>query len=380
MAASRPLASCGALWVRNDAVTSGLILFLPADPDAPIGWARLDAGVIVDTGDQFEGDATGPVVTAIVPAAVTGIDWISLPDFPQAQRDAAARELIADRLIKGDAPLHIVTGQAEDESGRRPVAWVEEQLIDHHLARLKALGITPEALVPAQLAVAAPEVGFVEARIGSEQILRGACLAFCADDALREALLGGAEPVRLTEQQRDAALIRVADDPPLNLITGRFAPKRSWGVGGKFGRQIALLAAALVGLTLLIPHVQNWQMNRAASRLEAETAASAAALFPGSGDPAGQLKAAIVARRGGGAGFLPTLAAVSGAVSSTANVELTALRFAADGTLETTIRATNDAEAAEVRRKIEAAGFTVETGAETQNQGRSLQSIKVRGS
>jgi general secretion pathway protein L len=371
--------------VKNETVSGPLILFLPIDPGGAIGWARIADGVIVGAGDAFVEDEVAldknaAECVAVVPAMQTGIDWISLPDLPQAQRDAAARELMADAMIGGAQALHVVTGLAENEFGLRPVAWVEEAIVDNWLARLAELGLEVTALIPAQLALADPGQGLVEATLGSELIIRGPQVAWLSDSILNDALSGGVKPTPLTERQRDAGLLKMLDCPPLNLIAGRFAPKRSWALGFGNGRRLALLAAALVGLSLFIPHAQNWQLNRAAARLEAETSAAAAILYPESGDPAAQLRATITARRGGGAGFLPTLNAVIAAVSSTTNVELTGLRFFVDGTLETTIRATNAAESAEVRRKIEASGFVVETGVETMNQGRLLQSIKVRGS
>jgi type II secretion system protein L len=359
-------------------MAGALLLFLPAEHDDSIAWVRVTEGVIAGTGDAFAlGEGEGEVV-AVAPAAHVGIDWINLPDMPQAQRDAAARELLADQLIDGGQTLHLVTGSGEVESTLRPVAWVDDQLMEDWLARLSSLGVVPTALIPAQLLVPVPDVGCVEARIGQEDIVRSGHAAWLSDPALNGVLMGEEMPTRVSERQRDSGLLRMLDAVPLNMMAGRFAPRRSWSFAQ--GRRLALLAAGLAFVTLLIPIVQNWQINRAAARLEAETAQAAAQMFPASGDPAAQLTTAITARRGGGAGFLPTLSAISAAASSTANVELTGLRFSADGTLETTVRATNAAEAAAVRNKIEARGFVVETGAETTNQGRLLQTIRVRGS
>jgi general secretion pathway protein L len=360
-------------------VTDTLILILPADPEGPVAWARAEAGAIVGTGQDFDGEESDCEVIALTPAAQTALDWITLPDLPQAQRDGAAREMLADQLID-PASLHLATGDAEDDDGLRPVAWADDAHVEGWIARLTSLGVSPSALVPAQLAILPPNAGLLSAQIGDETIIRAPWAGWLSDPTLDAALGGDAAPVAQSERQRDAGLLRLIDAPGLNLISGRFAPKRSWSLGAGTGRRLALLAAALVGVSLLLPVVQNWQTNRAAETLEAETAQAASALFPGASDPAVQLSNQITARRGGGAGFLPTLSAVTSAVSSTADVELTGMRFLIDGTLETTIRATNAAEAATVRAKIEAQGFTVEVGTESQNQGRLLLPIKVRGS
>ncbi len=359
-------------------MTDALILILPSEPASPINWVRADDGAIVGTGPDFAGEEADCEVIALTPAACTGLDWITLPGLPQAQRDGAARDMLADRLI-APSTLHLVTGEAENEAGLRPVAWVEEALVKGWLARLAALGVVPNALVPAQLAILPPSAGLVAAQIGDEMIIRAPNAVWLSDPALDDALFGGATPMVQTERQRDAGWLRLIETPGLNLISGRFAPKRNWSLGAGTERRLALLAAALVGVSLLLPVVQNWQTNRAAEKLEVETAQAASALFPGAPDPAGQLRSQITARRGGGAGFLPTLAAVTSAVSSSANVELTGMRFLIDGTLETTIRASSAAETADVRAKIEAQGFVIESGAESQNQGRLLLPIRVRG-
>jgi general secretion pathway protein L len=361
-------------------VNDALILFLSAEQDGAIAWVRVADGGIIGTGDVFAGDTGESDVIAVLPAAHAGIDWIMLPEMPQAQRDAAARELLATQLIDNGQTLHLVTGRADEETDLRPVAWVDEQHVETWLAELLSLGVVPIAMIPAQLAVHAPDDGFVVAQIGPENIVRGVHSAWLSDPALNGALMEQGTPISISERQRDAGLLRMVETLPLNMIAGRFAPRSNWSFGVGQGQWLFAFAAALALVTLLIPIAVNWQINSAAARIEAEAAQVATQMFPASSDPAAQLTAAVTAKRGGGAGFLPTLSAVSAAVSSTANVELTGLRFSADGTLETTVRATNAAEAAEVRSKIEARGFEVETGAETTNQGRLLQTIRVRGS
>ena len=83
------------------------------------------------------------------------------------------------------------------------------------------------------------------------------------------------------------------------------------------------------------------------------------------------------AMRGGGLGFSRTAAAVFGAVQAVPGTELTALSFNDAGALKATVTAQNEAQANDLRSRIQALGFTVEASTFTANAGQVSGDLTV---
>src|SRR3546814_15638162 len=84
-----------------------------------------------------------------------------------------------------------------------------------------------------------------------------------------------------------------SDLPPVNLRQGAFAKRRQWKVEWPLVRRMAWLVAGILLLTLAIQVASIFRYTFAADALEAETAAVAASVLPGSGpvtDPARELE------------------------------------------------------------------------------------------
>src|SRR3546814_21041339 len=92
--------------------------------------------------------------------------------------------------------------------------------------------------------------------------------------------------------------------PPVNLRQGAFAKRRQWKVEWPLVRRMAWLVAGILLLTLAIQVASIFRYTFAADALEAETAAVAASVLPGSGPvthpaPELQRRRRTAERRGG---------------------------------------------------------------------------------
>ncbi len=343
-----------------------LIIILPADADAPQHWLLCDDGTVAarGLGDAYGEEATRLV--AFVPASDVATDWLDLPDLPAAQRDAVAKQHLADQVLGPLDEVHVVTAG--------PIAaWVAHDTMAAWMGRLAR---RPDCLIPAALAVPASSDGLVSAVIGDELVLRGPQMAALADPALVQAL--GQPITALPTAQTEAALIAAAEFPPLDLLAGRYIARQSW-FDAKTVRQLALLAVAALALMLATQVVQIWKTNHAATALEGEARAQAAGLFPQAIDPLAELTRQVAAKRGGGAGFLPTMAAVTNALISHPLAELTSANFDRSGVLSVGVRAPTPGDIAAIRQRIMAAGFAVDQGAAVSEQGRVVVQLKVSG-
>lgn len=344
-----------------------LMIVLPDGSADDATWLRVSQDRVVDKGRGQPEDDSSAKLVVFAPAAAVAIDWLDLPDVPPAQRDAIARQQISDRVIGSTDDLHVTTqGDA--------VAWVSHAAMGQWLARLVR---RPDSLIPLALAIPAPAEGLASAVIGGGTILRGDRLAVSADPAFFTHF--GAPTETLSEKQVTAALIGAATAPPLDLLSGRYAPRQGLLDAKGTARSIKLAALALA-LFLLLNLVQIWKANHAASQLEASVRSRAAAQFPQSADPVADLNARLVANQGGGAGFLRTMAVVSGAIAGNPLAEMTRARFDPTGTLEVGLRVPTLGDVAIITRQIEAKGFAVEQAAPSTEQGRVVVLLKVRGS
>ena len=113
-------------------------------------------------------------------------------------------------------------------------------------------------------------------------------------------------------------------------------------------RRVALLALALVAVTLILQMATIMRYAFAADRLEAEAAALAASA------PAGA---------DGRPGFAPLAAILFEAVRAIPNVELSRIDYRPDGSLSAIVLFDSPATLALLRQRVEAGGLAVEAGA-----------------
>lgn len=253
--------------------------------------------------------------------------------------------------------------------------------MEHWLAQLAEHEIVPSAIVPAPDLLPVPEDGFVKGVVFGEQILRSAHTGL-EDDGVISALVVGDAPVQTLEQdQLEAALAEAIAAPQLNLLQGDFAPRADWRAPAGYWRRIVVFLIAIVGITLAIPIAQWVRLSLATSSMNEQSATISALVLgerSGSEDAVDRLQDKVAELRGGGAGFLPTLAALMSAVETMPNVELAQLSFDPDGTMRATVRASSQPEIDMLVRAMEGRSFTVTKDASRSEQGRMSVEVQVR--
>lgn len=353
------------------------VVFLPGET-LDWRWWRIEDGAVAARGDGLPG-ADAPVVAVAPPEAVT-LHWATLPDRSPAQGLAAARVLVAEASAAPVGELHVAVG--DEGRAERPIAVVATGMMAGWLTALGAAGLDVGAVIPAALLVPAPDEGFARAEIAGQGLVRGAGSGFADEARLTELLTDGKAPVTVPREAIEAAVVAAVARPPLDLRQGVFARRRRRSIDWALVRRLAVLALAVLAVTLAIDVVTIIRLNLAAGAAEARAEALARSGLPRGEtvtDPDRQLAERLTAVRGPGAGFSATAAAVFAAVRSVPGSEVTALGFAADGTLTASLAVQREAAATDLKRAIEAEGFTVTAGTFQSANGRVTGQFTVRG-
>lgn len=357
-----------------------LLLFLARDAGIE-GWIRIADGSVAARGtgtDGGEAHRDAPVV-AVVPGDAVTLRWLEFPaGLSAAQAAAAARLMAGEFSAQPLDELHVAAGPEAADGGTRCVGLVPMETMRTWLASVEGAGFDAERLIPETLLMAAPEEGFATREAGGLRLYRARDEAFAAEPELGELLLAGRGAVAV---EGDDGLAEALGQAPLDLRQGPFARRRDWRVAPARARRLAILAAALVLVSLAVQIAAITRYSFAADAAEAETARVAAAALPrspGLDDPEVALTRRLAELRGGGAGFGATASALFEAVKATPNVELSSLAFAPDGTLRTTVQADTPAAVEGLRQRVEAGGFAVEAGAPRSGGGRRVADLVVR--
>lgn len=356
-------------------MTARRIVFLTEN----LPWLLIRDGDIVARGEYFSREDASADETLIIvpPANSVALQWVDLPGLAPAQALGAARLIAAEQSLIASNDLFVACSDEQGADGARIVAsssradlatWVETY--------------DPDMIIPAPLLISAPDTGFARANLGHETVLRAARLGFAEDSVVSPMIIGDAPVTTLDRDAIEAAVIAATLSPEINLRSGEFMRRQAWQIDRGWLRWTAIIVAALVIVSLLIPLVQIVRLSWDAAVLE-ETSASLAQAALGEAVPAenavSDLDARLTALRGGGAGFIATQAAVSRAIESTANTEVSAMQFSPDGLLKITVRAASVAELEVVQAKLRALGLTVTPGPVNPSQGQPLIELQVRG-
>jgi general secretion pathway protein L len=362
-------------------VRDALLLFL-ARGGGIEGWVRIVDGAVAARGaglDAAEAHRGTPVV-AVVPGEAVTLRWLDLPSgLSPAQAAAAARLMAADFSAQPVDELHVAAGRESGEDGKRCVGLVPVETMRVWLGEIEAAGFEAEHVIPETLLLAAPEEGFAVRQSGALRLYRSSDEAFAVEPELGEMLVAGRRTVAADDD--DPGLAEALAEAPLDLRQGPFARRRDWSVAPARARRLAVLAAALLLVSLVIQIAAITRYSFAADAAEAEmqrVAAAALPRSPGLPDPAAALAQRLAELRGGGAGFGATASALFEAVKATPNVELSALAFAPDGTLRATVQADTPAAVDGLRQRVEASGFAAETGAPRSGGSRRVADLLLR--
>ena len=311
----------------------GLLIVLPAVTGDDWQWRQVNDGALDPWADYRPGDAVpwGELaddhrVVALVPSDQAPVRVRPHGTMPLAQALAAAR------LESGGEGLHVAVAAGERDI---LVATAAQSAMDLWLAELAAVGLIPEALIPAALILPAPATGAVSGELAGQAVARTPEAAFAGEPELVAALAGSASET-VSSDALEAALLEAWRNPPLNLRQGVYAPRRVSFFRLSDWSQLARMAAVVALLGFLILAVETVKLNLDASSRENAALVAAQKRFPAAVDLASAqaLAAGELARRGeGGASFTAPAAALLAAMRPIPSVALRDLGYAADGTL-----------------------------------------------
>ena len=322
-------------------------------------WWLLDSAGVIVRGESGEPLPSAACAILAVPGEDVAVHWLDLAEgLARPQAAAAARLLLADSSADPIALLHVAVGRAEQ--GRTPVALVPASTMSDWLAAASARGLEPASIIPTPMLLPPPAQGFVRYDRGDVADYRASGSAFSLEPNLAEALPGAGEAEVLSVQAFEADLGAMLADPPLDLRQGAFALRRAWYSESGPARRIAMLALALLILTLAIHMTMILRYTFAADALEAETQALAES------------------RSGRSISFTVTAGALFDAIRATPNVELTGLEYRPDGGLTAEVQGDNAAILAALHQRAQNSGLDVELGPARNSGGRQAADLTVR--
>jgi general secretion pathway protein L len=346
---------------------SGLVLIGRGD-DAR--WLRLFEGALVNKGRGLPEAADGEAVAAIVPAALVSLFSGDVAGLAPAQALAVAQRQVAEESASPVSGLHLAAGTQIAAIDRAEMAAIMGDFAD--------AGLDPDPVVPAQLALPAPETGFLRAILGEETLVRGPEGGFIDDPAITPLLVGDDGIADVSADALPALIGAALAQPAINLRQGAFARREPWTRALGDWRPLAMLAAAIAVITLLIPLVLLVRLNLSSAALEDEARGIAARAVGGGPESAiAVLDTRLRGIRGAGPGFLGGAAAITGAVQQVPNTQMAALSFDETGVLRATLTATNPAELDALQRRIEGAGLIARRGTPSTVGGRTQAVFEV---
>ena len=352
------------------------LIFLPA-ADQGYRWRSIAADGAITEGDGVPAPADEAVV-AVAPAEAVTLHWADLPARSPAQALAAARLLVAEASATPVGELHVAVG--DEGEGERPIAVVGMGAMAGWLADLAVHGIDPVAIVPAPLLLPRPDEGYVRGIVAGAALVRSRTTGFADEARLTEMVVGDATLATLDRDTIDATVAAAASTPPLDLRQGLFARRRRIGIDWALIRRLALLGAAILAVTLAIDLVRIAKYSFGADALEARAEAlGRTGLARGETvtDVDRQLDERLSGVRGPGLGFSTTVAAVYAAVRATPGTELTSLDFQSNGSLRIGVGAARESLPTDLKRTLEAAGFSVTAGTFQSTNGRVTGEMTV---
>lgn len=359
------------------------VVLLPRRSGEPAEYLLLEEdGRVLERGALTEAASEPPApceTIAVAPGAEILTRWLELPARTQAQAAAAASLMLRQELA-ADRDAHIALGRRGEDDWRLVVV-AEGARMQGWLAQCEALGFRPDVLTPDHLTppVLADE-GVAALRFGDQLALRGPRLALTCEAELAPVILAD-RPFQVLErpEEIEAAFVALALNPPINLLQGPYAAKRSGGPIGWRTLAVALAAAAVAGV--LPGAVKAGRYTLTALRIEGQVARAVAQLAPAEAgaDPTAVLRRIEAGAGGAGAtGFGVMAAALFSAVERAPSAKLNSLVYGPDGALRLSLSADSYEEIEAVRAALGEQGFLLEEGGSVNEAGGVVADLLVR--
>ncbi len=339
-----------------------------------------DTDPLLAAGLKLPSAENEPIVhIALMPTALGIVRWHEPLDDMTEQQALAAARLVAQENSLDVENLHIAA--VADDAGQVATASVGKDVIASGLARLQALGLDPDVIVPAGWMIAPEEDTVVEADFGFEKLLRAQQMIIPDEPSLRAHLVGDSSVTILPEASVDQALVNAADNSTLNLRSGAFAKKADRSMTAPQRRLLGWLAVAALVISLLIPVVQLVKYHWAIA--DTETAALAAAepvIGPvESVDEADRLlNERLIRENRGNIAFSVPASALFSAVQQTQGVSIERISYRKDGTVLAGLTAVRNEDMNPALIALQNAGFVITATPRTDATGSSKADITVR--
>lgn len=408
-----------------------LLLRLPAQDDAPLGWAVVDqTGQLLlrpstEIDEQFAALAPARRAVVIVPASdVTRLD-VPLPAGNEARLLQLAPYALEDLVSEDIDALHFAVGPRNGETGTVPTAVVSRERMQQWLARLAELQVVPVRLISeAELVPALP--GHVTLVLSDDQLLLrstdGTLLQLpAANPAMALEMLpaaaGNLADLNVTvhadadDWPRHAAAIESLGDK----VASFKVQLEAGGLLGLYARELAAAhainllqgvyrpnqasvdtwsrwkGAAIAALALLVLHMggSGWQLhglNSQSGQLDRSMASLFGTVFPGQqpgADPRRQFERRLSEIAGGAAEngqLLTMLAALAAAQQNVPVAKLESLTFKT-GSMQLRVGAPDASTLEQFSQALRAGGYGVEI-LSGQSQGESYSgqiAVKAKG-
>ena len=374
---------------------SAIVIALPIRPEGAgshVPWWRIAHGQVVECGDRI--NWLSPAAGGVAPSATTHVMGIApcehvllhrlmLPALSAKQALAVAARTISEEGLTPAVDLHLAAATGNDGSGQHDFVSIAHSVMAAWLGWADARGIRIDSIIPAALLMPQPEDGTaVRATIGDEVIIRTGALAFVENAAMVDAIIP--DPAVIDDvpaEQTERAMAAACDDPPAELLSGRWA-RRSGPVFDRAAWQrMAKVGAAIALVSLAIPLVELIRLNWNASTLDEASIAAAGTLV----SPAPTIEQALpmldakLASMGGGPALLTTpLGALAQAIEAAPTVSADTLAWRGDGVLSVTLGAPRNEDINPVLIALQNAGWRVTAQPRGGSDGRAIADITIR--
>lgn len=366
-------------------MADAIVFTLPEIPEADrleAHWWLVADGQIVDSGIGTEwaaqAAASGPdrKRVALAPAAAVRIDFAPRPPATSERQAVSGARVEAVEASLGESKaLHSVSVLSGETV---MTAVVDNGIMLAWLDWAREAGADPNHVVPVGALLPLGE-DWTAATFGPERVIGRAGTVMPFEPELASRIVGDLEPRELGGQEVEAAIAAAADQPPLDLRSGRMARRRRIVIDRQRIRQLAILAAIIPLLSLIVVIVSILKLNSAADRLDERSLAVAENAL---GRPV-ELESAEseLSQRVGGAGYGGVMAPLSGlysALQAEQGVSTTDLSYRSDGTLSATLAAPTVDPVNRVLVALQRNGYKITAVPRQAPDGRSMVDVTVR--
>lgn len=358
-----------------------LILRLADDPHRPSQWAVFDGAQATAFGTVQDGETPrlgAPVDRnwVLVPGSAVTAHIVALPPEARTRELApAAAFALEDQLAVDPAELHFALG--ESRAGGRLVCVAGHGNMGAWTARLAAIGVRADLLMPDFLGISDDAVrhdGVVLCNKGDR--------AFSAEVALAELLDVAPATSITTDEFLQRAHATLSSRVPVNLLQGRYAPRRDWRPVLRPWKRAAALAAGVVIAGVCAILADGVRLNRQAEAASARAEAVFRTALPDVKrvvNPRAQMRAHLQASQSADGMFLDLSEILVGAAAAVPDAEVTTLRF--DGKraeMSVTLSLASFEGVERLKSELIGRGAVVQEGGARQDGPRILADVTVR--